>query len=116
MKTIQKKLIVIILTVIPVLTSAQDKAKNVQTIKFSTSIDCITCVNKIMTNLPHEKGVKDVNCDLETKEVTVVFKKSKNSPDEIQTSIEKLGFTAKQIKASEIEPEKDNKQLKKQSL
>jgi mercuric ion binding protein len=107
MKTMQKILIIILLAIFPVLIIAQDKSKNVQTIKFSTSIDCASCVNKIMTNLPQEKGIKDVNCDLKTKEVSVAYQKDKNSAEEIQKSLEKLGFTAKQVKESEAIPEKD---------
>jgi copper chaperone CopZ len=50
-----------------------------------------------MTNLPQEKGIKDVKCDLTTKEVTVIYQKGKNNPAEIKKSIEKLGYTAKQV-------------------
>lgn len=107
MKATQKILIITLLSVFPVLTFAQDKGKNVQTTKFSTSIDCSSCVNKIMTNLPQEKGIKDVNCDLKTKEVSVSYQKDKNSAEEIQKSLEKLGFTAKQVKEGEVIPKKD---------
>ena len=107
MKAMQKILVITLLGFFPVITIAQVKSKNMQTIKFSTSIDCVSCVNKIMTNLPQEKGIKDVNCDLKTKEVTVAYQKDKNSDEEIQKSLEKLGFTAKQIKESEVLPKKD---------
>jgi copper chaperone CopZ len=50
-----------------------------------------------MTNLPHEKGVKDVKCDLSTKEVTVTYQKEKNDSEELKKAIEKLGFTAKNV-------------------
>ena len=103
----QNFLIITLLAILPVSIIAQDKAKNVQTIKFSTSIDCASCVNKIMTNLPQEKGIKDVNCDLKTREVSVAYQKDKNNPDEIQKSLEKLGFTAKQVKEGEAIPKKD---------
>ena len=103
----QKILIIALLAIFPVSTIAQEKSKNVQTIKFSTSIDCATCVNKIMTNLPHEKGIKDVKCDLKTKEVSVAYQKDKNSAEEIRKSLEKLGFTAKQVNESEAIPKKD---------
>lgn len=101
MRTIQKLAIISFLMILPVTIIGQDKNKSTQTAKFSTSIDCQTCVNKIMTNLPHEKGIKDVNCDLKTKEVMVTYQKEKNSPEEIKKSLEKLGFKAKQIDVSE---------------
>ena len=97
MKTIQKLFITMLIVALPALLTGQDKNKTIETIKFKTSIDCANCVNKIMTNIPQEKGIKDVKCDLTTKEVTVAYQKGKNTPDEIKKSIEKLGYTAKQV-------------------
>jgi periplasmic mercuric ion binding protein len=99
MKTIQKLLIAAILVAFPLMLTAQDKDKNTETVKFTTSISCANCVNKIMTNLPQEKGVKDVKCDLATKEVAVTYQKDKNNPAEIKKAIEKLGYTAKLVTA-----------------
>lgn len=97
MKTIQKLFITLLFTAIPVFLTAQEKAKTTETVKFKTSIECNNCVNKVMTNLPQEKGIKDVKCDLATKEVTVTYQKDKNNPEEIKKAIEKLGYTAKQV-------------------
>ncbi|MBK9392202.1 MAG: heavy-metal-associated domain-containing protein [Bacteroidetes bacterium] len=99
MKTISKFLAVIIVMIIPFAVNAQEKSKANETVKFKTSIDCAACVNTIMTNLPQEKGIRDVKCDLATKEVTVTYQKEKNNPEEIKKSIEKLGYTAKVIPA-----------------
>jgi copper chaperone CopZ len=106
MKTMKKLLSLFILASVPLLASAQDKNKNIETVKFKTSIDCEACVNKIMTNLPHEKGVKDVKCDLETKEVAISYTKDKNNVTELRKSLEKLGYTAKEIKNEEEKPVK----------
>ncbi|MBN2632211.1 MAG: heavy-metal-associated domain-containing protein [Bacteroidales bacterium] len=97
MKTIQKLFIVLLLASVPFILNAQEKGKKTETVKFSTSIDCDNCVNKIMTNLPQDKGIKDVRCDLGSKEVTVTYDTKKNNPATIKRSIEKLGFTAKQV-------------------
>jgi copper chaperone CopZ len=97
MKTIRILSLLVIIAAIPTLLIGQHKTKAVETVKFTTSIDCQDCVNKIMTNLPQEKGIKDVKCDLKTKEVTVSYNKEKNNPAEIRKSIEKLGYTAKQV-------------------
>jgi copper chaperone CopZ len=99
MKTFKKLLITILFAAIPLLISAQEKAKTTETVKFKTSIECNNCVNKVMTNLPQEKGIKDVKCDLKTQEVIVTYQKDKNNPAEIKKAIEKLGFTAKQVTA-----------------
>ena len=78
--------------------SAQEKnKKDLSTVRFETSIDCQNCVNTIMKNVPFEKGVKDVKCDLATKEVTVQYQKDKISPETLKRSIEKLGFTAREV-------------------
>jgi copper chaperone CopZ len=75
--------------------SAQEKnRKELATVKFETSIDCENCVNTIMKNLPFEKGVRDVKCDLETKEVTVQYQKEKTDSGKLKRAIEKLGYTA----------------------
>jgi copper chaperone CopZ len=50
-----------------------------------------------MKNVPFEKGVKDVKCDLTTKEVTVQYQKDKNNTESLRRSIEKLGYTAKEV-------------------
>ena len=86
-----------LLVAVPALLSAQDQNKTTETVKFKTSIECNNCVNKVMTNLPQEKGIKDVKCDLGTKEVTVTYQKDKNNPEDIKKAIEKLGYTAKQV-------------------
>ena len=97
MKTLQKLFITILFAAVPFILTAQEKAKTTETVKYKTSIECNNCVNKVMTNLPQEKGIKDVKCDLKTKEVTVTYQKDKNNPEQIKKSIEKLGFTAKVV-------------------
>lgn len=97
MKAIKKLVLAILIASVPALISAQDKGKETETVKYSTSIDCANCVNKIMTNLPHEKGIKDVKCDLPTKTVTVTYQKEKNNSEQIKKAIEKLGYTAKEV-------------------
>jgi periplasmic mercuric ion binding protein len=109
MKTLQKLFISILIISVPALLTAQDKDKNnnTETVKFVTSIHCDNCVNTIMTNLPQEKGVRDVKCDLQTKVVAVTYQKDKNSTDEIRKAIEKLGYTAKPL--TEEKDEKKDK-------
>jgi len=97
MKTFKKLVITILLAAIPVFITAQEKAKKTETVKFKTSIDCNNCVDKVMTNLPQEKGIKDVKCDLASKEVTVTYQKDKNNTADIKKAIEKLGYTAKVV-------------------
>jgi copper chaperone CopZ len=83
--------------------SAQQDKNNreLSTVKFETSIDCENCVNTLMKNIPFEKGVKDVKCDLKTKEVTISYQKDKNKPEQLKRAIEKLGYTAKEVTEKE---------------
>jgi copper chaperone CopZ len=90
---------------VPAMIFGQEKGKNLNTVKFTTSIHCDACVNTIMSNLPKEKGVTDVICDLKTKEVMVTYQKDKTDPELVQRNIEKLGYTAKPVK-EEVKPEK----------
>ena len=77
--------------------SAQDKKKIVD-ITYKTSITCDNCVNTIMSSLPLEKGIKDVKCNLETKEVRVSFRNDKTDKENIKRSLEKLGYVAEEVK------------------
>lgn len=94
--------IVLILLLVPASLNAQkqNKSRDLATVKFETNIECDNCVNTIMKNIPYIKGVKDVRCDLPTKEVTIRYQAEKTKPELLKRALEKLGYTAK-IKPSE---------------
>jgi copper chaperone CopZ len=98
MKTNIKLTILLLLLAGTLSLHAQGKSKDLATVKFNTSIDCEACVNTIMKNIPFEKGVKDVKCDLSTKEVTIEYQASKTKPELLKRALEKLGYTAKEAK------------------
>lgn len=78
---------------------AQKQKKTVTTV-FVTDIDCEHCVTKIMNNVPSlGKGVKDVQVDLQKKEVTVTYDPAKNDDAKIVE-----GFASLRVKA-EPKPE-----------
>ena len=106
MKKIIRFTAVALLAALPLIASSQDKAKTTETVKYKTSIDCEDCVKTIMSNLPQEKGIKDVKCDLTTKEVTVTYQKDKNNPEQIKRSLEKLGYSAKLESTVPVPPKK----------
>lgn len=87
---------------------AQEKQenKNTEKVTFKTSIDCDACVNTIMESVPLEKGIKNVKCDLETKEVMVEFRIGRTDKEKVKRMIEKLGYTAEEVK------QKDDKEKK----
>jgi copper chaperone CopZ len=103
----------LLLMVTSVTLNAQEKnKKELQTVRFETSIDCENCVNTIMKNIPFIKGVKDVKCDLSTKEVAVQYQDGKTTPELLKRAIEKLGYTAKE--ATEKKKEEGTQQENRQ--
>lgn len=99
-----KTLTFIFLTLFSVTTATAQKEK--VTVKFLTSIDCEHCVETVMKNIAFEKGVKDIKCDLETKRVDITYRKDKNDVKSLKRALEKLGFTAEQIKDDEKKKKK----------
>jgi mercuric ion binding protein len=89
--------VILFLASVVAMNAQEKKSKDLSTVRFSTSIDCENCVNTIMKNVPFEKGVKDVACDLDTKEVTIRYKSDKTSPKLLKRAIEKLGYTAQEL-------------------
>ena len=86
--------------------------KNVE-IKIKTSAVCGMCKDRIEQGLAFEKGIKDVNLDVETKIATIKYNPSKTTPDEIRKAISKLGYDADDVLADEKAYEKLPKCCKK---
>lgn len=75
---------------------AQKQGKKTITVVFAAEIDCEQCVNKIMNNIPSlGKGIKDVQADTRTKEITVVYDASKNDVEHIVK-----GFSSLKVKVA----------------
>ncbi len=72
-----------------------------ETVKFWVSMSCVSCQQKIMDNIPFEKGVKDMKVDLATKTVEVTFDTRKTDSEKIRSSIEKLGYEVRILKPGE---------------
>jgi periplasmic mercuric ion binding protein len=75
---------------------ADDKTSEV---KIKTSAVCGQCKDRIEQGLAFEKGIKDVNLDVETKIATVKYNPAKTNPDAIRKLISKLGYDADSIPA-----------------
>ena len=71
-----------------------------ESIKIKTSAVCEDCKKIIETALNYTKGVKSANLDVDSKEVTVVYKSEKTNPDKIRLAISKAGYDADSIPAS----------------
>ncbi len=81
---------------IGVCSAQKQQGKKTTTVVFAADIDCEQCVKKIMNNIPTlGKGIKDVQADTQTKEITVVYDASKNDVEHIVK-----GFSSLKVKVS----------------
>ena len=67
---------------------------NRQIVILSCDLHCQGCCDKVMKNIAFEKGVKDLNCDLNAKEVTVTFDANKTDVPTLLKAFEKIGKPA----------------------
>lgn len=73
----------------------ETKAAPTKTTVFVTDIDCEHCAKKILNNVPSlGKGIKDVQVDVPSKEVTVTYDPTKNNDANIIK-----GFASIKVKA-----------------
>lgn len=97
MKTMRIILALIFVASISFSAIAQEK-KGTETVTFKTDISCQNCVNKINKNIPFEKGVKDVQANVETKEVIVTYDTKKTSKDKLVKAFDKISVKAEEVK------------------
>lgn len=74
----------------------------VKEVTYTCTIDCHSCKEKIMKNIPYEKGVRKVEVDVENQLVTVSFREDKNTSEGIEKAIDKLGYEA-EVKKPEVD-------------
>jgi len=79
--------------------TAQQAEKDVKTEKIMVSGSCSMCKKRI-EKAAYVKGVKRAEWDKETKELTVTYKPSKTSTDEILKSIAATGHDSEKFTAS----------------
>lgn len=66
-----------------------------QVVVLTCDLHCQGCCDKIMKNIAWEKGVKDLQCDLKTKTVTVTYDAKKTDVPTLLKAFEKIGKPAK---------------------
>ena len=92
------------------LTAVISMAKDIKTVVVTTQpqMHCDNCEKKITGNLRFEKGVKQIECDIEGQRVTITYDADKTNSDAIIQSFGKFGY-----KATEIKTEKPAEKPKK---
>ncbi|MDR2926759.1 MAG: heavy-metal-associated domain-containing protein [Cytophagaceae bacterium] len=99
MKTVRMMMAAVALMLATGVVSAQNKkgkAKEEQAV-FSVNMHCHDCEQKIKKNIPYEKGVKNLTTNLEKQLVTVSYQPNKTDKAKLKKSIEKLGYTCKEV-------------------
>ncbi len=77
--------------------AAQRKEKKIETVVFATNMHCKNCTLKIRENIAYEKGVKDLDVDLENQRITIVFDPRKTDKATLAKAINKLGYKAEEV-------------------
>jgi len=75
---------------------------NPDTVWVKTSVVCGMCKDRIEQDLAFEKGIRDVDVDLKTKIVMVVYRKDKTTPETIRKRITALGYDADDLPADPV--------------
>ncbi len=100
MKNIFKLLVVMIVAISATLpaSAVSSKSRDVSTTftqEFYANIDCEMCVKKVMSTLPYQKGVKDVEVDLKRKLITVKYDSSKCSDAKVIRALSRIDITSR---------------------
>lgn len=68
--------------------------KKIVTTEFLTDIDCAGCAKKVTNTIPYERGVKDVQVDVESKTVTVTYDAAKTNDEALVKAFSKIKIKA----------------------
>lgn len=88
---------------------AQSKDNGKTRTRFNVELHCQSCIMKIEKNIPYEKGVTDLKCDLQEQWVEVEYKNDKTNDTKLIEAFQKLGkeaTVANDVKAKEATPDK----------
>ncbi len=82
-------------------------AKDLREVIFKVEqLCCEKCEAKIKKNIPFEKGVKGLACDIPTQTVTITYDADKTDIVKLQKGFAKFKYTAELIKDEDIEDKK----------
>ena len=89
-----------IIAIVTMLLSATNvMAKELRTVIFKVEqLCCEKCEAKVKKNIPFEKGVKSLKCDIPTKTVTITYDADKTDIEKLQKGFAKFKYTAEIVK------------------
>ena len=93
------------------LTAVVSMAKDIKTVVVTTQpvMHCESCEKKIKGNLRFEKGVKEIQCDIEGQRVTITYDADKTNSEAIIKSLGKFGYQATEVKTEKPAEKKEKK-------
>lgn len=95
-----KRIIVFLLAILPMafVLSTTEAKPNKQKVVLYVYLHCQDCCDKIMKNIPFDKdlnrGVKDIEFDMEAQTVTVTYDANKTNVPALQKAFAKIGKPA----------------------
>lgn len=92
-KTILMMIVLCISIISSTAQNKNDKKGEKETVVFDVSMTCNSCKKRIEKNIPFEKGVKDLQVNLDEKTVMIVYQNNKTNEDKLREAIEKMGYT-----------------------
>ena len=101
-----KKFLILLLALLPMV--AIQAKPNKQTVVLYCDLHCQGCCDKIMKNIAFEKGVKDIQFDMEQQTVTVTFDANKTDVPTLQKAFAKIGKPATTRKPESAEHDHDH--------
>lgn len=101
MKSKITTLIMLFLLVAGTEATAQNVDSKLETFTIKTSAVCQQCKDRLEHDMAFEKGVRSVTLDLETKELTVTFKRGKNTKENLKKAVTKIGYDADDLVADQ---------------
>ena len=87
-----KKLLLILLLLIPLFSLSQDKVKFI-----ASGVTCSMCSRAIHKSLQSDKDIVKIETNLETQEWNVEYKQGTYTSDKLKKSVENAGFSIERI-------------------
>jgi mercuric ion binding protein len=80
--------------------AAAQKVSRSDTLTIATSAQCGMCKERIEKAMAFEKGVKSSSLDLNSKELTVIYKSNRTSPEKLRKALSEVGYDADRVPAN----------------
>lgn len=100
-----KKTMMLMTMLLVVMTACAKNGKELKTVVFTTLpvMHCENCENKIKGNLRFEKGVKEIETNVDRQRVIVKYDPQKTSEAKLQNAFKKFGYQATVVTTDKTE-------------